>query len=700
MPRKFGFLGFVFLFLSSSVAYASGDFGCGLPRGSIVFRAYASCNSVPFLSPSNDTRLNLELLLIDSGKLTGNLNLSHQYPAQRGLDQLMVPFDFEDWELKEPGAPADNGNANSAADSNDYAEGEGSRCKSDGGGIAAFNKAVNAAAGLPKDDATILIAARGALVANCDAKTKPDWTPPQGVHSALGREFAGYIAGASAFYGGDFPAALSSFNSLKNSANPWLKETSRYMIGRAMLNSAQSKIFGEFGDLKLENVDKSNLKVTEDAFSTYLHDFPNGVYAASARGLLRRVYWLGGDQTKLAEAFDRALGDADKGINNVTVLELVQEADAKLLGSVDVEQIQSPRFLAIIDLMQMRAGDETLASSPANVSSVRASLEAQKARFVKDPALYDYLLAVFHVYIDSKPEEALALLPNSPGQRLSYMAFSQQILRVLAMDASHQSDAERKLLLQLLPLAKLPLESEQLQLALAMLEEHTGHVDRVFAAGSAIQDKAIRTILVEHTASAEMLRQRIKDPKEARDVADAGLYALLYKELTGGKYQAFQSDLALIPAHASEFLLPFAAAGEGKNGGYRCPSLKDVAAALQRDGNDARSLMCVGELVRLHGVHYEQDAEPPKTDLGGSDSLFPDINFSRMDNYLKVIANKQAEADSRAYALARAVRCYEPSGNSDCGTQKIPTGTRKEWFQILHKEYPDSAWAKSLKYYW
>jgi hypothetical protein len=71
-----------------------------------------------------------------------------------------------------------------------------------------------------------------------------------------------------------------------------------------------------------------------------------------------------------------------------------------------------------------------------------------------------------------------------------------------------------------------------------------------------------------------------------------------------------------------------------------------------------------------------------------------------MDGYLKVIADKQADGDARAYALFRAVRCYAPSGTNDCGEQDIPQSTRKQWFKMLHKEYPDSTWAKSLKYYW
>jgi hypothetical protein len=67
---------------------------------------------------------------------------------------------------------------------------------------------------------------------------------------------------------------------------------------------------------------------------------------------------------------------------------------------------------------------------------------------------------------------------------------------------------------------------------------------------------------------------------------------------------------------------------------------------------------------------------------------------------MKVIADRQAESNARAYALFRAVRCFEPSGSNDCGNQNIPSSTRKEWFRMLHKEYPDSVWAKSSKYYW
>lgn len=693
MLRNRFVLCFISLLLFSSVSYASGDYGCDAPRGTIFFRAYDSCNSLPFLSPSNDSRLNLELLLIDAGKLTGTLNLSPDNPPSRDLAQLIVPFDLESWQPHEP--TMGPGSAATAPDSNSYAQGEGSRCNNATDGMQAFEKAVNATAALPKDEVSLLIAARRALPPDCNSTTHPDWNAPQGIHSALGHDFAIYIAATNAFYAGDFPTALIDFNTLKKSANPWLKETSRYMVGRTLLNSAQSQAFGEYGDLKLDHVDKDNLKNAEDAFNSYLHDFPRGIYAVSARGLLRRVYWLGGDQTRLADAFDRALSDADKGANNVTILELVQEADAKLLASVNIDQIKSPRFLAIIDLMRMRSNGP----NPADPLTL-ADLDAQKDRFASNPALYKYLLAAFHLYVDGKPDQALALLPSLPSAPLNYFAFSQQTLRVLALEAGKQFDQERKLLLQMLPLAKLPLQSEQLQLALARLELRTGHVDRVFAPDSPIPDKAIRTLLVEYSASAEMLRQRIKDPKENADIVNAALYSLLYKELTGGKYQAFQADLSLLPPHPSELLAPFVDSVDSKSSEYKCPSLRQVASTLQRDASDAQSLNCLGELVRLHGVHFGQDVAPPETDLGGFGSLFPQTNYSRLDSYLTVIANNHAQGDARAYALFRAIRCYAPSGNNGCGNQNLPSTTRKQWFQTLHKDYPDSAWAKSLKFYW
>jgi len=73
-----------------------------------------------------------------------------------------------------------------------------------------------------------------------------------------------------------------------------------YMVARTFLNSARAGVW-RMGQLDLTKVDKDDLKGAEDA-STPIPRLSPGIYAVSARGLLRRVYWLGDDRTQLAAA--------------------------------------------------------------------------------------------------------------------------------------------------------------------------------------------------------------------------------------------------------------------------------------------------------------------------------------------------------------------------------------------------------------
>ena len=53
-----------------------------------------------------------------------------------------------------------------------------------------------------------------------------------------------------------------------------------------------------------------------------------------------------------------------------------------------------------------------------------------------------------------------------------------------------------------------------------------------------------------------------------------------------------------------------------------------------------------------------------------------------------------------AYALYRAVNCYAPSGNNQCGGADVPQEQRRAWFQQLKRDYAGSQWAQKLRYYW
>jgi hypothetical protein len=80
--------------------------------------------------------------------------------------------------------------------------------------------------------------------------------------------------------------------------------------------------------------------------------------------------------------------------------------------------------------------------------------------------------------------------------------------------------------------------------------------------------------------------------------------------------------------------------------------------------------------------------------------MFKGKLLTRMAVYQSIIADRQASAGDRAYALYRAVRCYATSGYSTCGGVTVPPRQRKAWFQQLKTHYPKSHWAQELQFYW
>lgn len=707
MLRRYLIAALVLGAIPVSAAHASGDDGCD-PETTLRQTAY-SCSGVPFLSPANDSRINSMLLMAHSDKLASTLPSRQSMAVADQIVSLGVPFtfDYSGWiYIGDKAGDESNSNDTNADDSNQYADGEGNVCRSASAGGDAFDDALKAAASLPDSEATRLRAARADMEKICGT-TKPDtaWSLPTGITSPLGQQFATYLQGADAFYAGNFADAVKDFDSLKGSADPWLKEAALYMVGRAQLNSAQTNAFNNDGVMTPDSVDKTALGNAETAFHAYLSAYPHGSYATSAQGLLRRVYWLGDNKAQLATAYDKAFADWSPTTSNVGLQQLANEMDSKLALSAGtgIDQVPSPSVLAIVDLMHMRSGALYDRGAAKVEPLTLAELQAQKTRFAGAPALYDYLLAVFHVYVDKNPQQALTLLPTSPGASLDYFALSQQTLRGFALEDSGKTDEAQKLWEQLIPLAKLPLQRESVELALAINLEHAGHADRVFAPGSLVQDPGIRGILLEQAADAHLLRAQVKDSSVPAPLREIALYTLLYKELTHAHYQDFLADLALLPTNPSDALKPFTLPGGNNDVGYTCPSIRDVATTLQQHPDDAKGQNCLAEFVRNHWPtdgQTEGGAVGSKDDLGGAPSLFPGKHYQRMDSYLKVIGNEHASGNDRAYALYRAVNCFAPTGTSECGGNDIPVSTRKKWFNTLKSAYGDTSWADSLKYYW
>jgi hypothetical protein len=80
-------------------------------------------------------------------------------------------------------------------------------------------------------------------------------------------------------------------------------------------------------------------------------------------------------------------------------------------------------------------------------------------------------------------------------------------------------------------------------------------------------------------------------------------------------------------------------------------------------------------------------------------SSFSGKIFARGQVY-KDILKSSSKDDLHAYALYRSIQCYAPSGINDCGDAEVSKPVRKQWYDQIKRDYPNSTWAKSLKYYW
>lgn len=115
--------------------------------------------------------------------------------------------------------------------------------------------------------------------------------------------------------------------------------------------------FDEYGSLG-DTTDAVSLSEAEAGFLNYLKAYPNGQYAVSARGLLRRVYWLGKQTDKLIAEYVAQFRQSDAHKRNVSLPDLVQEIDIKLLDGLKPDDVTDPMLLAVLDLKAIRHGGD------------------------------------------------------------------------------------------------------------------------------------------------------------------------------------------------------------------------------------------------------------------------------------------------------------------------------------------------------
>ncbi len=698
-----------------SPAKASADGSC-YPEWTLYNRDLNCANSA-VIAPGNDTRTNLLMLLADKQGGPG----ASDYP-ELGWDRS-YQRNFFNWSLLRkafyPAPP-------SAGDDNNY---YGTRCVSFPSGSKAFNEAVAANRRISDADRKRLNELRAFIEDVC--KGKDYWgRPPDDLleimtnaDSVLGAtrlgnkaadEYVTYLKGASDFYGGAFEQAETSFAALRKSKDKWLRETAAYMQARTQLNAAQQNSFGRWGDFEgPQSTDPAALKKAESGFGDYLKGYPSGHYAASARGLMRRIHWLRQDLGRLASEYQRLL-DSSSGLDAAN---LTEEIDVKLLFAEGAaQQISQPLLLAVVDLMRMRSHEYG-----ENRTITIGELEAQKDHFSNRKDLYEFLLANHAFYVEGDARKVLQLIPDAARQEnFSYIQFSRQMLRGKALQKLGDPN-EGGFWRDMLGGSKSLYQRPTVELGLAIFHERNGEFKRIFSPNSRIKETGIRKPLLLERAGPGVLGIVADDESRPKTERDLALFTLLYKSLSRGNYNAFLRYRPKIAADAnsdaglwrlaSQEEVPVGLFGAGaQKGEYSCPSLQQTAETLARSPKNNKARLCLGDFWLANGFDYfsldvtpnyaRRGGEPTLPQLGSSKSQFPGSATPRHDFYTEIMADPRATADERAYALYRAIRCYATSGNNSCGGKAAQQSQRKAWFQRLKRSYPNSKWAKKLKYYW
>lgn len=673
-----------------------------------------TCEGGAMLSPSNDSRLNLMMLMGDRG----GMNLGNLAPPKRdygnfvysglGLPYLDSSSVYLDWPTLRLALYPQESNPQMAPD---YA---GSRCQSYASGGAALARAMAANKELPAVELAVLATVRAQAEEVCRTGAANDRTWDKdakkpltafgqwpSVSSAPGREFLGYMQAADAFYGERFDQARQGFAALASAGDPWVRETAAYMLIRVEFAAAQAGAFTDYGSFEPgEKVDRAAARRGLQALAAYLKAWPNGRYAQSAAGLVRRGLWLTGDYALLGKTYARLLENAP--LTKPAAADLVEEVDLKLLFNRDAGNAgrEGAMLLASHDLVAMR-NTEWEDGKPPKPGISATELDAQAPAFAGQPELFSYLQATHAFHYAKDYRRVLQLIPDDARQPVySNLAFSRQMLRGMALAALKDRN-EGGFWQELLGGAKGGWQRPLVELGLAMNWERSGKVDAVFATGSPIRNPALRATLIDNSAGPALLRSITRNGANPADERDHALYVLLAQQLVRGQYAAFGADVKL-PVLGKEAEARAFTSGKVSDG-YPCAALAVTVAALAKNPQDIAGRLCLGDFFRLHGLDYmggKWDTGPDKDSLGGYAVGFPGKRNFRSEFYTAIIADPGAGANDKAYALYRAVMCYAPSGNNDCGGEDVSKSQRKAWFDRLKRDYPQSVWAKKLRYYW
>ncbi|BBV18284.1 hypothetical protein [Citrobacter portucalensis] len=520
--------------------------------------------------------------------------------------------------------------------------------------------------------------------------------------------YKSYLAAAASFYAGDYASAERDFAQLAKSDRPWLAETAQYMLMRTALNKSSQNSVGEYGDFDIAKINREDATQAQELAQAYLQRFPQGLYADSSRGMLRRINWYLQSWPQLAGLYEQTLQQsADARQLRENVIEYDNVYGMAFYDQSVVEAFPNAPRVSYIELLRALRLDNN--NKP---TLTQAQLDASKPVFEQSQKLPLWRDLQLNLWLATGNYAAI-IQAVTPAQKLAAhdtLAFSEQVLYGEALMGQKKWAEARDFWQQLLKLSQDNEQQQYVQAKLAATLVYSGDVAAIFAPNSTVTNLRFRAQVLKTQATPELLRQQaVHGPNnEERTIA---LHTLLVRDLTENRFGDWLTDRKLASAitppvigeaFADVNLSIFDWNGDTAQAGYTCRSLNETVTVLSKKADDAHALNCLGEFFRTTQTHVDLWKNSAGNDVLESaiSRKKPFGQFDRQSYYQQVITSPTAEVEDKSFALYRAIMCYAPSGANECGGEDVDKMQRKGWFTQLKTQYPGSPWAQKLKYYW
>ena len=643
------------------------------------------------ISPENDSRLNLYLLWRDINGLPAPDFLLGKDPKR---DYLYFNLAYKDEILR-------NHLAVQIRQKKGWSWYGNQRCHSVEAGSFDYISAVLSNTSISKPDKEALVKMRHGVDSVCDYE-KFYFDTNELSNNEVTKFYFFYLVGANEFYKGNFSGALYYYDSMLKAGlleneifDPWIKEAIMFMAARSELNLVQEYGYDRWGDFVGLPDDKvSKFDQVIERFRSYLQTYPQGKYASSANGLIRRVYWVFGKNKELVNEYYLISAAADDTYYFET---LVSEIDSKIITNQNIatEIIDDPIILAARLLILMRPKNDLSASlSPNEILTI---IEDKNDILLLVDGLYELLLGNFYIHVASQPEKALEVIDNAKISSVNDYSinFSLQFLKGFALNrliSDEEDDHWRNLLAQNLNNAQRgPIESW-----LGDFMAARNRIDDVFKNDFPIINTSIRRDLIKKNISTETLREVFKSDDRSRPERNYALFTLLFRHLFNKDYGTFLEDSDLVPLDALQYTswwglrssneIPlglFFADLNSKE--YNCPeNVYLIIENLMANPQNLSTQLCLAEFYLENDVVYLSWME----------------NYSGVTEiYSKILDSNSASRNEKAFALYRSILCYK-YGMNRCDGPKVDVSERKNWFEKLKLDYSETEWSRKLEYYW